>query len=90
MIFDSNSTTATSVNIATAANLMREKARKSYAHVLDCVVPGTQNYTFATYIDDLADRVIDGELAAAELLSTLIEQAAVMVQLITEDLQGRW
>ena len=90
MLFDSNPTTATSVNTTLAATLLRNKARTLYAHIIACNVPGAQNYTFGKYIDDLADRASDGELGAADLLCELIDQASVMVQLITDDLQSRW
>jgi|TARA_B100000085_G_scaffold88805_1_gene80190 hypothetical protein len=75
--------------IPVAVEMMKTAALKLYAEVVDRQVPGVENYTFGDYIEDLAQRALMEDRAAAATLGAMIDAAAEMQKMISEDLQSR-
>ena len=75
--------------IPVAVEMMKTAALKLYAEVADKQVPGVENYTFGDYIEDLAQRALMEDRAAAATLGAMIDAAAEMEKMISEDLLSR-
>tara|TARA_R100000482_G_scaffold77250_1_gene30104 strand:- start:60 stop:389 length:330 start_codon:yes stop_codon:yes gene_type:complete len=75
--------------IPEAVKLMKTAALKLYAEVVDRQVPGVENYTFGDYIEDLAQRALMEDRDAAATLGAMIDAAAEMEKMISEDLLSR-
>ena len=75
--------------IPVAVELMKSAALKLYAEVADKQVPGVQNFTFRDYIEDLAQRALMEDRVAAATLGAMIDAAAEMQKMISEDLLSR-
>tara|TARA_R100000458_G_scaffold33832_1_gene31139 strand:+ start:755 stop:1027 length:273 start_codon:yes stop_codon:yes gene_type:complete len=75
--------------IPVAVEMMKTAALKLYAEVVDKQVPGVENYTFGEYIEDLAQRALMEDRAAAATLGAMIDAAAEMEKMISQDLQSR-
>ena len=75
--------------IPVAVEMMKTAALKLYAEVADKQVPGVENYTFGDYIEDLAQRALMEDRAAAATLGAMIDAAVEMEKMISEDLLSR-
>ena len=75
--------------IPEAVELMKDAALKLYAEVADKQVPGVENFTFGDYIEDLAQRALMEDRAAAATLGAMIDAAVEMEKMISEDLLSR-
>ena len=75
--------------IPVAVEMMKTAALKLYSEVIDSKVPGAENYTFGDYIEHLASRANDGDQGAAATLGAMIDAAAEMEKMSSEDLQSR-
>ena len=89
MTFSNQHVMGWTAGVPVAVEMMKTAAHKLYAEVADKQVPGVENYTFGDYIEDLAQRALMEDRAAAATLGAMIDAAAEMEKMISDDLLSR-